>query len=45
LCYLYIPYESDWLYAGVEEGNVYIVSNKNLELSGCTIYWDKAVES
>lgn len=44
-CLIYCPYDSDWVYIGMEGGNVHVANVRNLELSGYTIYWEKTVDS
>ena len=45
MSHMHYPYNSDWLYVGMEGGNVHVVNITDLTLSGYTIYWDKFVES
>ena len=36
-----LSFQSDWLYVGMEGGNVYLVHVNDFEVSGYNIYWDK----
>ncbi len=36
-----LSYQSDWLYVGMDGGNVHLVQVSNFQVSGYTIYWDK----
>ena len=36
-----LSFQSNWLYVGMEGGNVHMVDVKEFVVSGYTIYWDK----
>ncbi|XP_054724020.1 syntaxin-binding protein 5-like isoform X2 [Uloborus diversus] len=44
LTHCHLPFQSKWLYAGTDKGNVHLVNVESFTLSGYIIYWNKAVE-
>ncbi|XP_055333757.1 syntaxin-binding protein 5-like [Paramacrobiotus metropolitanus] len=40
----HVPYQSKWLFAGTDKGNVHIVQVDTFSLSGYIINWNKAME-
>ncbi|XP_028968265.1 syntaxin-binding protein 5 [Galendromus occidentalis] len=44
ITYMYLPFQSKWLYLGTEGGNVHLVNVDTFSLSGYVINWNKAIE-
>jgi hypothetical protein len=44
MSHMYLPYGCEWLYVGMEGGNLYVVNVEEFSLSGYNIYWEKIVE-
>ena len=44
ITFMYLPFQSKWLYLGTEGGNVHLVNVDTFTLSGYVINWNKAIE-
>nr|XP_042913181.1 syntaxin-binding protein 5 [Parasteatoda tepidariorum] len=44
LTHCHLPFQSKWLYAGTDKGNVHLINVESFTLSGYIIYWNKSVE-
>ena len=42
--YLYVPFQSKWIYCGTDKGNVFTVLLEKFDLSGYVIYWNKTID-